>query len=1004
MTPERWQKVKDTFQAALNRATGERSDFLADACGGDESLRKDVESLIASHERSGEFIDSPAYEAAAELIMDDKPELKPGQIIGSYEIVSFISRGGMGEVYQAQDRRLSRKVALKTLPVSFTKDTDRLRRFEQEARAASALNHPNIITIYEILKANSTHVIATEFVEGGTLRQRLTQTRLSLNESLHIAIQTSDALAAAHGAGIVHRDIKPENIMIRPDGYVKVLDFGLAKLAEQSPTASPQEALTNQVRTGSGMIIGTAGYMSPEQARGRDVDARTDIFSLGAVIYELVAGQKPFDGETPSDVFAAILKTEPPLLSHFAPDAPDELVRIVNKALRKDREQRYQVVKDLLLDLRSLKEDLDFQARLDRSGAAIKTGEASVASSQPEKVGTETPSSTSEIKTAVSTITHSLSAEFKRHKTGAVIAFAAIIVMVIASAVGLYRLWHRSPTESQTNEPQVLRTTQITFSPGLDIFPALSPDGNSIAYSSDQNGNFDIYVKQLTPGGGEIQLTSDGQQNVEPAWAPDGQRIAFVSKGRGGIWIMPALGGSAKQLTDFGSRPAWSHDGSMIAFQSGATGEIESSRAMAPSTIWIVPSQGGTPKQVTRTGNPEGGHDSPSWSPDGKRIAFAASGYVGSSAWSIAIDGSDLRQIAKGGSPTYAPDGQAIYVAGNGLSKIQLSPSGEPTGKPLYVLPAGLGTSVSALDVSADGKKLSYSVTRNSSNLWSLPMSPKTNEATGAPMMFARDTSTRSNSPVFSMDGSKVAMTKWRQAASVDIWIADADGTNLKQVTTSPAEKTGRIRNHNASWSAQGDRIAFLSNRENNRDEMWSVSLTTGKEDRLLDIGDNMDYAALSPDGKQVVFNSNKSGRINLWLASLSGGEPKQLTFDNELTGFPCWSPDGKWIAFKIKRGEDDYLAIMPSSGGSPQVLISDHGLSWPNSWSANGDKIVFSGQRNGVWNLYWVSRSTKEQKQLTHYSKLNAFVRYPTWSPLGNQIAYEYNETTGNIWVMDLK
>src|SRR5438132_9645710 len=344
MTPERWQKVKEIFQGALDRAPGERSAFLSSACGGDEALRKEVESLIATHEKDGSFIDSPAYEAAAELIMDEKAELKPGQTIGSYEIISFISRGGMGEVYQAQDRRLNRKVGLKILPLSFTKDRDRLRRFEQEARAASALNHPNIITIYEILKANSTHVIATEFVEGETLRQRLSHTALSLNQSLQIATQIADALAAAHQAGIVHRDIKPENIMLRPDGYVKVLDFGLANLAEQPPSAIAAAAPTKQVRTGSGIVLGTAGYMSPEQARGKTVDARSDIFSLGALIYEMATHHKPFDGETPSDTLASILKTDPAPLSHFLPDVPAELTRIVTKVMRKDREERYQVV------------------------------------------------------------------------------------------------------------------------------------------------------------------------------------------------------------------------------------------------------------------------------------------------------------------------------------------------------------------------------------------------------------------------------------------------------------------------------------------------------------------------------------------------------------------------------------------------------------------------------------------------------------------------------------
>ncbi len=432
MTSERWQQVKEIFQAALERAAGERSDFLASACGGDDVLRKEVESLLASHEKDGSFIDSPAYEAAAEMIVDEKAELKPGQTIGSYEIISFISRGGMGEVYLAQDKRLGRRVALKLLPSTVTKDVNRLRRFEQEARAASALNHPNIITIYEIHEANSTLMIATEFVEGETLRQRLGYDTLDLQAALHVAIQIADALAAAHKAGIIHRDIKPENIMIRPDGYVKVLDFGLAKLTEPASPMAAAEAPTKKVKTGSGMIMGTVGYMSPEQARGQTVDARSDIFNLGAVIYEMVAGQKPFDGETPSDILAAILKTEPPLLSHFAPESPAELVRIVTKALRKDREQRYQVIKDMLLDLKSLKEDLDFQAKLDRSAAPSKNDEAPAASSQPQRLATKkTPSGTSEIKTAVSTITHSLSIEIKRHKLGVLLALAALVIITI---------------------------------------------------------------------------------------------------------------------------------------------------------------------------------------------------------------------------------------------------------------------------------------------------------------------------------------------------------------------------------------------------------------------------------------------------------------------------------------------------------------------------------------------------------------------------------------------
>jgi len=228
--------------------------------------------------------------------------------------------------------------------------------------------------------------------------------------------------------------------------------------------------------------------------------------------------------------------------------------------------------------------------------------------------------------------------------------------------------------------------------------------------------------------------------------------------------------------------------------------------------------------------------------------------------------------------------------------------------------------------------------------------------------------------------------------------VADADGKNLTQLTTNPTT------DNQPNWFPDSQKIAFLSDRNNNHLTLWSISLATGKEEPLLDLGEGVEFAVLSPNGKQVAFNSKKSGTINVWTAPIGGGEAKQLTFDNEMAGFPCWSPDGKFLAFEVKRGEDNYLAVIPSDGGTPEQLVSDHGLSWPHDWSPGGDKIAFAGLRNGIWNIYWVSRATKEQKQLTHYSKLNAFARYPAWSPLGNQIVYEYAETTGNIWLMELK
>src|SRR5213592_4765285 len=356
MKPERWQQIKDLFQSAVERPPQERTAFLEEACHGDERLRREVESLIACDERAENFIESPALEVALELLTNDRAGAMVGESIGHYRIESLIGAGGMGEFYLARDERLGRKVALKLLPERLTADETQLSRFKTEARAASALNHPNILTVYEISVEGNRHFIATEFIEGITLRASLARGRMNLQDALEIAVQVSSALAAAHEIGVVHRDIKPENIMLRPDGYAKVLDFGIAKLTEQQPRSDSHEVgTTTLLQTAPGLVLGTARYMSPEQTRGQTLDTRSDIWSLGVVVYEMVGGIPPFSGATPSDYIASILKSEPPPLSAVLPDVPVKLQLIVRKALRKNRDERYQTIKEMLIDLRDLK-------------------------------------------------------------------------------------------------------------------------------------------------------------------------------------------------------------------------------------------------------------------------------------------------------------------------------------------------------------------------------------------------------------------------------------------------------------------------------------------------------------------------------------------------------------------------------------------------------------------------------------------------------------------------
>src|SRR6266487_2750557 len=371
MTPARLQTIEEIFHAALDQEPDRVGAFLDAACEGDELLRGKVEALLASHQRAGGFIETPVAGIATRIIENGQADLLVGRTIGHYKISKRIGTGGMGEVYLATDMTAGRKAALKLLPERFTGDAERLKRFEQEARALVGLNHPNILTIYEIGEDHSTHYIASELIEGETLRQRLMSGRMELSEAVDVAIQVASALAAAHQTGIVHRDIKPENIMLRPDGYVKVLDFGIAKLAEQEvPATIPTDEALLLVETNLGSVLGTVRYMSPEQAYGASVDKRTDVWSLGVVLYEMVTGHAPFTGETPGEVMASILGTEPPPLTSYVAHTPAELEQIVSKALYKEREERYQSAHELLEALQDLRRSMEFEAELERSTAA----------------------------------------------------------------------------------------------------------------------------------------------------------------------------------------------------------------------------------------------------------------------------------------------------------------------------------------------------------------------------------------------------------------------------------------------------------------------------------------------------------------------------------------------------------------------------------------------------------------------------------------------------------
>jgi eukaryotic-like serine/threonine-protein kinase len=796
MKPERWQKIKDIFQGALERAPEERSAFVSQACEGNEELRKEVESLISSDGRTGAFLDSPAYEAAAETIVNEKSELKPGQTTGSYEIMSFISRGGMGEVYLAQDRRLSRKVALKLLPAAFTKDDERLRRFEQEARAASALNHPNIITIYEVLKTRSNYLIATEFVEGETLRKRLSRSPLTLSESLNIAIQVADALVSAHKAGIIHRDIKPENIMLRPDGYVKILDFGLAKLAEHAPETVAAEAPTRQVRTGSGVVIGTAGYMSPEQARGKEVDTRSDVFSLGAVLYEMVSGQKPFDGETPSDTLAAILKTEPPPISEIIEDAPPELVRIVNKTLRKDREERYQVVKELLLDLRALKQDLEFQEKMGTPRPSMTARAATVSPATPQ---------TGEVRNAISTITDSISIEIKRHRAAATVALALILLVLTGGGYWLYKYFRKTEAHFQTT-----KVTRLTNS-GKVIDATLSPDGRYVVYVLSDARRQSIWIRQVSTANDKVIVPPADVGVFGITVSPDGNDLYYVIKqnlDKGTLYRIPVFGGTPTRVLDWlDSSVTFSPDGKRLAFVRGSfPGEGE-------SALMIANVDGTGEQIVARRKRPEAlapiFFTGPSWSPDGELITTAVSNVTGPShLFAFSVNGGKEIDLTPAGQPFIArsqwlPDMSGLLViAGNSTSETQVWLLSYPD-RVMRLVTNDLDQHRD-IGLSALADKFVTVVASGLVNVWVVP-NGDAEKAVQLPVGNLSFYGSSGNSVAWTPDGRIIFASN--ESGTVDLWIMNADGNQRKQLTSNAGKNIGPV------VSADGRYIVFTSTR-----------------------------------------------------------------------------------------------------------------------------------------------------------------------------------------------
>lgn len=588
---------------------------------------------------------------------------------------------------------------------------------------------------------------------------------------------------------------------------------------------------------------------------------------------------------------------------------------------------------------------------------------------------------------------------------GRILVGVATVAILIAGVSAAY--FYFGGTKAA---PTVARTRQITSFSGLVLYPAFSPNGNLLAFSSNKNGSFEIYIRQLVQGASEVQLTSDGNHNFQPAFSPDATRIAYYSAVRGGIWVMPSSGGIAKRLTEFGSNPAWSPDGTRIVFQSDPLNDFGSGvrSAMPPSTLWIVSADGSDgPTRLTTVGAPPGGHAAPEWSPDGKRILFDTNDWASSTLWSIAADGSDVKAVlgestyigdnrwATASDAIFSRDGNAIFFVGDmGLSiqMVGIDSNGRALGEPMKIFDAS-ASRVRHLAVTADGKKIVYSAITTSSNLFLTEIAGT--ESSSEPRPLTTNADARAVSPSFSPDGKTIVYQEYTTGTSAHIQVMDTNGSSVRQISTVPG--------FNAWWFPSGDRVGFSVPR-GEESEYWFAAADGSVEKKLFTY-DHLDVynGRLAADGKSVLFNSKRSGTINIWQIPIEGGEAKQLTFDNEMAGFPAMSRDGEWIAVQIKRGGNTHVAYMPAGGGELIQVTNEPGQSWVNDWAPDNDRILFAGRRGTSWNIYSVSRTTGEVTKLTNFDKLNSYVRYPAWSPLGDKIAYEYAESTGNIWMIEL-
>jgi Tol biopolymer transport system component len=945
MTPERWRRITAVFHAARGREAAVRDAYLDEACKADATLRAEVDALLAADREAGAFGDGVAF-----TVPEEAP-LAAGAMVGPYRIEGLIGAGGMGEVYRARDSRLGRNVAVKVLPRQLAADPARRERLLREARSAAALNHPNICTVHEVGQAEGRDYIVFEHIEGRTLASLGQPGGLPLRELIDLFLPLSEALEYAHGRGIVHRDLKPANVMVSALGLPKILDFGVAK-----GVARAAGVATGSHPTEVGLVLGTAGYMSPEQALGRPVDARSDIFAFGCLLHEMASGQRAFEGGSFIEITDALLHQEPEPLSRLRPDLPAALGRLVRRCLGKQPEERFQGMSEIAAELRDL------------------------------KAGRHVPPPWAEI--TLRRLAHSPAARW--------MLLAGLAAAVVVAAVLAYRRLGTAPPVRLVNP------AQVTVATSVEDYPTWSPDGRTLAYESNESGNWDIWLTQL--GGGLPVNRTAGHPGEDryPTWSPDGRQIAFWSdRDGGGYYVVPTLGGPAQRVaatvpgpgSPYYSPPQWSADGSELAYVT-----YEPNGARFDALVEIVSMVTRDTRRLRLPGTQECRLDL-SWTRDGRYLAYL------DAAWQIAettqlrvlrlADGhsvtvTDERANVRG--PMWAPDGRHLYFSANrtgpsDLWRVPIAGDGAPAGAPEQVTTA---VEVRHAGFSADGRRIAFSKGRWVANIWRIPILPDRAATWADAEQITHDQAYIEYLDV-SPDGRRLLFSSDR-SGNQDLWTMTLGGETTR-LTADPAPEWA------PNWSPDGSEIAFYSARSGDR-EIW-VMPAGGGPARQLTHSPGLDAGwSWSPDGRTIAFRSERTGNSEVWTIDRDGTHERQLTDHPAPDYGPVFSPDGKWLAFASSRGGSLTVWVMPATGGPAEPLSRQTAVAV--AWSPDSQRFYF-GTADGPPRLWSLDLQDRRERVVADLAGRRGSLGYQGCDTDGRSLFFSWRADVGDIWVMDV-